>query len=137
MFIPSKTKYRKAFKGRIKGLAGNGYLLSNGDYGLKALGAARINSKQIESARRVIVKSLSKTGKIWIRIFPNIPVSKKPVDVRMGKGKGAIESWVFRVKPGKILFEVDGNVAADVARQALMKASAKLPIRCKFVMLED
>ncbi len=136
MFIPSKTKYRKAFTGRIKGNASNGFLLSNGDYGLKALACARINSRQIESARRVIAKSIGKVGKVWIRIFPDTPVSKKPIEVRMGKGKGAIEDWVFKVKPGKILFEIDGNVSVDIARQALLKAALKLPIKCTFVALD-
>ncbi len=137
MLIPAKTKFRKALKGRIKGNAGNGYTLSNGEYGLKALGAARINSKQIEAARRVISRTLSKTGKIWIKIFPSIPVSKKPIEVRMGKGKGSVEEWVMKVKPGKILFEIGGNVAPDLACEAFRKASAKLPVKCSVIFMDE
>ena len=137
MLIPAKTKYRKALKGRIKGNTGNGFILSNGEYGLKALSAARINSKQIEAARRVISRTLNKSGKIWIKVFPNIPVSKKPIEVRMGKGKGAVEEWVVRVKPGKLLFEVGGSVTKEIAFEAFRKASSKLPVKCRAVFMDE
>ncbi len=134
MFIPSKIKYKKRFKGKLKEKeATNGFMLSSGDYGLKAIISGKINPKQIESARRVISKHIGGGGKIWIRIFPDTPVSKKPVDVRMGKGKGAVEDWVFKVSPGKVLFEIGGNVSKIVAYQALTKASFKLSIKCKVV----
>ncbi|GHM58039.1 MAG: 50S ribosomal protein L16 [Candidatus Mesenet longicola] len=135
MFIPRKTKYKKIFKGRIKGNTKGGNNLVFGDYGLKAIDVARINSNQIEAARRTIVKVLrsnNKKFKLWIKIFPNIPVSKKPADVRMGKGKGSVEFWAFRVNPGRVLFEVS-NVPIDLVKIAFDKASSKLPVRCKFV----
>ena len=132
MLQPTRTKYRKAHKGRIHGFAGRGQLLNFGAYGLKAIEAERIISKQLEAARVALTRHMKRTGKVWLRVFPNIPVSKKPVEVRMGKGKGSPEYWVCRVKPGRILFEVDG-VSEEVAREALYKASAKFPIKCKFI----
>ena len=132
MLQPTRTKYRKAHKGRIHGHATRGATLNYGEYGLKALEPERIISKQIEAARVSLTRYMKRTGKVWLRIFPNIPVSKKPVEVRMGKGKGAPEYWACRVKPGRIIFEVDG-VTEDVAREALYKASTKLPIKTKFI----
>ncbi|UWI83164.1 50S ribosomal protein L16 [Wolbachia endosymbiont of Howardula sp.] len=133
MFIPKKSKYKKMFKGRIKGNAKGGSILSFGEYGLKALESSRIHSKHIETARRVISRTLKRSGKIWIRIFPDSPVSKKPVDVRMGKGKGSVEFWIFKVTPGRILFEISNDVPIQLAKLALEKATAKLPIKCKFI----
>jgi len=132
MLQPTRTKYRKAHKGRIHGLAGRAQLLNYGAYGLKALEAERVISKQMEAARVALTRHMKRTGKVWMRMFPNIPVSKKPTEVRMGKGKGSPEYWICRVKPGRILFEIDG-VSEEVAREALYKASAKLPIKCKFI----
>jgi large subunit ribosomal protein L16 len=132
MLQPTRTKYRKAHKGRIHGRAGRGEILNYGEYGLKAMQPERIVSKQIEAARVALTRYMKRTGKVWLRIFPNIPVSKKPTEVRMGKGKGNPEFWVCRVKPGRIIFEVDG-VDEATARIALYKASAKLPIKTKFI----
>ena len=132
MLQPTRTKYRKAHKGRIHGVASRGELLNYGSYGLKAIQPQRIASKQIEAARVALTRHMKRSGKVWTRIFPNIPVSKKPTEVRMGKGKGAPEFWVCRVKPGRILFEVDG-VSEILAKEALYKASAKLPIKTKFI----
>ena len=132
MLQPARTKYRKAYKGRIHGYASRGQILNYGAYGLKAMQPDRIMSKQIEAARVSLTRYMKRTGKVWLRIFPNIPVSKKPVEVRMGKGKGAPEFWVCRVKPGRIIFEIDG-VSESVARVALYKASTKLPIKTKFI----
>ena len=132
MLQPTRTKYRKAHKGRIHGNASRGELLNYGTYGLKAMEPERIVSKQIEAARVSLTRYMKRTGKVWLRIFPNIPVSKKPTEVRMGKGKGSPEFWVCRVKPGKIIFEVDG-IDEATARVALYKASTKLPIKTKFV----
>ena len=132
MLQPTRTKYRKAHKGRIHGHARRGESLNYGSYGLKALEPERVISKQIEAARVALKRFMKRTGKVWLRIFPNIPVSKKPTEVRMGKGKGAPEYWACRVKPGKIIFEVDG-VDEATARIALYKASTKLPIKTKFV----
>ena len=132
MLQPARTKYRKAHKGRIHGHAGRGEILNFGAYGLKAMEPERIISKQIEAARVALTRYMKRQGKVWIRMFPNIAVSKKPVEVRMGKGKGSPEYWVCRVKPGRILFEVDG-VTEAVAKVALYKASAKLPIKTKFI----
>ena len=129
---PARTKYRKAFKGRIHGKASRCDKLNFGEYGIKALQPDRIISNQIEAARVALTRYMKRTGKVWTRIFPNIPVSKKPTEVRMGKGKGTPEFWVCRVKPGRILFEVDG-VTESVAKVALYKASAKLPIKTKFI----
>jgi len=132
MLQPVRTKYRKAFKGRIHGKATRAAVLNYGAYGLKALEPERVIGKQIEAARVALTRYMKRTGRVWTRIFPNIPVSKKPTEVRMGKGKGNIEYYACRVKPGRIIFEVDG-VTEDVARIALYKASAKLPIKTKFI----
>ena len=132
MLQPARTKYRKAHKGRIHGKASRCHKLNFGEYGIKALQPDRIISNQIEAARVALTRYMKRTGKVWTRIFSNIPVSKKPTEVRMGKGKGTPEFWVCRVKPGRILFEVDG-VTESVARVALYKASAKLPIKTKFI----
>ena len=132
LLSPKKTKYRKQFKGRIHGSAKGNYSLNYGSYGLKALQPERITSRQIESARKAITRHLKRAGKLWIRIFPDVPVSKKPTEVRMGKGKGSVEHWICRVHPGRIMFEVDGVNIAD-ARKAMSLAAAKLPIKCKFV----
>jgi len=132
MIQPARTKYRKAHKGRIHGKASRCDKLNFGEYGIKALQPERITSNQIEAARVALTRYMKRTGKVWTRIFSNIPVSKKPTEVRMGKGKGTPEFWVCRVKPGRILFEVDG-VTESVAKVALYKASAKLPIKTKFI----
>ena len=132
MLQPTRTKYRKAHKGRIHGKASRGKILNYGAYGLKAMEPERIISKQIEAARVALTRHMKRTGKVWLRIFPNIPVSKKPTEVRMGKGKGAPEFWACRVKPGRIIFEVDG-IDEATARIALYKASTKLPIKTKFI----
>jgi len=132
MMQPARTKYRKAHKGRIHGKASRCDKLNFGEYGIKALQPERIVSNQIEAARVALTRYMKRTGKVWTRIFSNIPVSKKPTEVRMGKGKGTPEFWVCRVKPGRILFEVDG-VTESVAKVALYKASAKLPIKTKFI----
>ncbi|MDD9331750.1 MAG: 50S ribosomal protein L16 [Wolbachia sp.] len=132
MFVPKKSKYKKVFKGRIRGNAKGGSTLSFGDYGLKAMGSGRIQSKHIETARRVISRTLKRSGKVWIRVFPDTPVTKKPADVRMGKGKGSVEFWVFKVKPGRMLFEIN-DVPMHLAKLALEKAAAKLSFKCKFV----
>ena len=132
MLSPQKTKYRKQFKGRIHGNAKANYELNFGSYGLKAIQPERITSRQIESARKAITRCLKRAGKMWVRIFPDVPVSKKPTEVRMGKGKGSVEYWACRVHPGRIMFEVDGVDISD-ARKAMNLAAAKLPIKCKFV----
>jgi large subunit ribosomal protein L16 len=132
MLSPKKTKFRKAFKGRIHGLATSGAEVSFGTYGLKALEPARISARQIEAARRAITRHMKRAGRLWIRIFPDLPVSKKPAEVRMGSGKGAPEYWACRVKPGRVLFELNG-VTEDVAKEAFQLASEKLPIDVKFV----
>ena len=132
MLQPKRTKFRKQFKGRIRGRATSATTLDYGEYGLKALEPERITARQIEAARRAITRAMKRQGRVWIRMFPDIPVSKKPAEVRMGAGKGAPEFWACRVKPGRVLFEVDG-VKSDVAREALSLAAAKLPIRTKFV----
>lgn len=132
MLSPKKTKFRKAFKGRIKGFATGGTSINYGSYGLKALEPARVTDRQIEAARKTISRCMKRTGRIWIRIFPDVPVSKKPAEVRMGSGKGSPEYWACRVKPGRILFELDG-VPEDVAYKAFEYASAKLPIQTKVV----
>lgn len=136
MLLPSKTKYRKAQKGgkKITGVANSGCYLAFGMYGLKSLTAGRFKSNQIEAARRCISKNLKRDGKLWIRVFPQIPVSSKPAEVRMGSGKGAVSYWMCRVKPGLMLFEVDG-VPEQVAINALEKASAKLPFQTKVVKM--
>lgn len=132
MLAPKKTKYRKAFKGRIHGNAKAGTTVAFGTYGLKALEPARITARQIESARRAITRHIRRVGRVWIRIFPDVPVSTKPAEVRMGSGKGNPEYWVCRVKPGKIMFELDG-VVPEVAEKAFELAAAKLPIATRFV----
>jgi large subunit ribosomal protein L16 len=132
MLSPKRTKYRKAHKGRIHGNAKGGTDLNFGAFGLKALEPDRITARQIESARRAITRHMKRQGKVWIRVFPDVPVSKKPLEVRMGSGKGSPEYWVCRVKPGRIMFEVDG-VARKIAEEAFELAAAKLPIKTKFV----
>lgn len=132
MLFPKKTKFRKAFKGRIHGQAKGGTTLNFGAFGLKALEPERITSRQIEAARRTITRHMKRAGRVWIRIFPDVPVSKKPIEVRMGKGKGSPEYWVCRVKPGRIMFEIDG-ISMDLARRAFELAAAKLPIKTKFI----
>lgn len=132
MMSPKKTKYRKQHKGRIHGNAKGGFTLNHGSFGLKALEPERITARQIEAARRAITRNVKRTGRLWIRIFPDLPVTGKPAEVRMGKGKGSVEYWACRVKPGRIMFEIDG-VSEDLARLAFERASAKLPIKTKFV----
>jgi large subunit ribosomal protein L16 len=132
MLQPKRTKYRKAFKGRIHGVAKSGFTLNNGSHGLKALEPNRVTAREIEAARRALTREMKRIGKVWIRVFPDVPVSKKPIEVRMGSGKGAPEYWVARVKPGRILFEIDG-VPDAVARQALTLGAAKLSIKTKIV----
>ncbi len=129
---PKKTKYRKAHKGRIHGLAGNAAELSFGQFGLKAMSAGRLTARQIEAARRAMTRYIKRGGRIWIRMFPNVPVSSKPAEVRQGKGKGNPEFWIARVKAGRILYEMEG-VSEPLAREAMRLASAKLPIPTKFV----
>ncbi len=132
MLSPKRTKFRKAHKGRIHGLAKGGTSLNFGQFGLKALEPERVTARQIEAARRAITRAMKRAGRVWIRIFPDVPVSLKPAEVRMGSGKGAPEFWVARVKPGRVMFEIDG-VPADVAQAALTLGAAKLPIKTKFV----
>ena len=132
MLQPKRTKFRKQFKGRIHGVATSGVTLAFGQYGLKALEPERVNARQIEAARRALTRFMKRAGRVWIRVYPDVPVSKKPIEVRMGKGKGTPELWVARVKPGRILFEVDG-VPLDVAREALSLAAAKLPVKTRFI----
>ena len=132
MLQPKKTKYRKAHKGRIKGVATSATTLNYGTYGLKALEAERVTARQIEAARVAMTRFMKRAGRVWVRIFPDVPVSKKPTEVRMGKGKGSPEYFACRVKPGRILFEVDG-VSEQIAKEALYKASAKLPIKTKTI----
>lgn len=132
MLAPKRTKFRKAHKGRIHGKAKGGYELNFGSYGLKAVEPERITARQIESARRAITRHIKRQGRVWIRIFPDVPVSSKPAEVRMGKGKGTPEFWAARVHPGRIMFELDG-VPADVAKRAFELAAAKLPIKTRFV----
>jgi large subunit ribosomal protein L16 len=132
MLSPKRTKYRKAFKGKIHGNAKAGTEVSFGSYGLKALEPMRITARQIEAARRAITRHIRRVGRVWIRVFPDLPVSRKPAEVRMGSGKGSPEFWACRVKPGRVLFELDG-VAPDVAEKAFELASAKLPIQTKFI----
>lgn len=132
MLQPKKTKFRKAHKGRIHGVAKGGATLAFGSFGLKAMEPERITARQIEAARRCIARHVKRQGKVWIRIFPDVPVSKKPLEVRMGSGKGSPEFWAARVKPGRIMFELDG-VPKELAREALALAAEKLPIKTKFV----
>jgi len=132
MLVPKKTKYRKQHKGRIHGAAKGGSSLAFGAFGMKALEPDRLTARQIEAARRAISRHMKRQGKVWIRIFPDVPVSKKPLEVRMGSGKGSPEFWAARVKPGRIMFELDG-VSETIAREALELAAAKLPIKTKFI----
>jgi len=132
MLSPKRTKYRKAHKGRIHGLAKGGTDLNFGAFGLKAVEPGRVTARQIEAARRAISRHIRRVGRVWIRIFPDVPVSSKPAEVRMGSGKGSPEFWVCRVKPGRIMFELDG-VPAETAKEAFLLAAAKLPIGARFV----
>ena len=132
MLQPKKTKFRKMHKGRISGNAKGGFVLNFGSYGLKSLEPSRVTARQIEAARRAMTRHMKRAGRVWIRIFPDVPESKKPTEVRMGKGKGSVEFWAAKVKPGRMMFEIDG-VPVDVAREALSLAAAKLPVKCKFV----
>jgi large subunit ribosomal protein L16 len=132
MLSPKRTKFRKAFKGRIHGQSKGGFELNFGQFGLKAIEPDRISARQIEAARRALTRHMKRAGRVWIRIFPDVPITKKPVEVRMGKGKGAIELWAARVAPGRIMFEIDG-VSVELAREALSLAAAKLPIKTRFV----
>ncbi len=132
MLSPKRTKFRKAHKGRIHGDAKGGTELNFGAFGLKALSPERVTARQIEAARRAVTRHMKRAGRVWIRIFPDVPVSKKPAEVRQGKGKGTPEYWICRVKPGRIMFEIDG-VKEDIAREAFALAAAKLPLRTKFV----
>ena len=132
MLQPMRTKFRKAHKGRIHGLATSGATLAFGQYGLKAMEPERVTARQIEAARRALTRHMKRAGRVWIRIFPDVPVSKKPLEVRMGSGKGAPELWVVRIKPGRILFEVDG-IPVQLAKEALALAAAKLPIKTRFI----
>ncbi|MGE0096683.1 MAG: 50S ribosomal protein L16 [Alphaproteobacteria bacterium] len=132
MMSPKRTKYRKAFKGRIHGKAKGGASLNFGSFGLKAMEPGRLTARQIEAARRAVTRHMKRTGRVWIRIFPDVPVSTKPAEVRMGSGKGTPEFWMARVKPGRIMFEVDG-VTKEVANESLTLAAAKLPIKTRIV----
>ncbi|CTQ55693.1 hypothetical protein LP7551_04239 [Roseibium album] len=132
MLQPKRTKFRKQHKGRIHGLSKGGTDLNFGAFGLKALEPERVTARQIEAARRAMTRHMKRAGRVWIRIFPDVPVSSKPAEVRMGKGKGSPDYWACRVKPGRIMFEIDG-VSQDVAREAMRLAAAKLPIKCRFV----
>src|SRR5215217_5919274 len=136
MLQPKKTKFRKQFKGRIKGASKGGFALNFGSYGLKTMEPERITARQIEAARRAITRQMKRQGRVWIRIFPDVPVSSKPAEVRMGKGKGAVEYWAARVAPGRIMFEIDG-VEDEVAREALRLGAAKLPIKTRVVTRAD
>ena len=136
MLSPKRTKFRKQFKGRIRGLAKGGSDLNFGSHGLKAIEPERITARQIEAARRAMTRHMKRQGRVWIRIFPDLPVTKKPTEVRMGKGKGSVEFWAAKVKPGRIMFEIDG-VEEDVAKEALRLAAMKLPVKCRFVARED
>ena len=132
MLQPKKTKFRKQHKGRIHGKAQSGTKLNFGAYGLKARSPGRITSRQIEASRRAITREMQREGRVWIRIFPDVPVTKKPAEVRMGKGKGSVEYWVSRIHPGRILFEIDG-INEDIAKKALLLGAAKLPIKSLFI----
>ena len=132
MLQPKKTKFRKQQKGRLRGFATSGAKVSFGEFGLKATSRGRVTARQIEAARRAMTRYIKRGGKVWIRIFPDVPITKKPAEVRQGKGKGAVEFWAAKVKPGKIMFEIDG-VSVDLAKEAFSLASAKLPNETKFV----
>jgi len=136
MLSPKRTKFRKQHKGRIHGVAKGGSELNFGSYGLKAMEPERVTARQIEAARRAITRAMKRQGRYWIRIFPDVPVTKKPIEVRMGKGKGAPEFWAARVKPGRVMFEVDG-VPEPVAKEALRLAAMKLPVKSRVIVRED
>ena len=136
MLQPKRTKFRKQQKGRMKGLSGRGHQLSNGTFGIKALDATFITARQIEAARIAATRYMKREGQLWIKIFPDKPITKKPLEVRMGKGKGAVEYWAAVVTPGRILFEV-GGVPLDVAKEALRLAAQKLPVKTKFIIARD
>ena len=136
MLQPKRTKFRKMHKGRIKGQAKGGSDLNFGTYGLKALEPERITARQIEAARRAMTRHMKRQGRVWIRIFPDLPVTSKPIEVRMGKGKGSVDFWACKVKPGRVMFEIDG-VAEPIAREALRLAAMKLPIKTRTVVRED
>ena len=136
MLSPKRTKFRKQHKGRIHGEAKGGSDLNFGAYGLKAIEPDRINARQIEAARRAMTRHMKRQGRVWIRIFPDVPITQKPIEVRMGKGKGSPEYWAAKVKPGRIMFEIDG-VTEDVAREALRLAAMKMSVKCRIVVRED
>ena len=136
MLQPKKTKYRKVQKGRMKGNSGRGHLLSSGMFGIKSVDSNFLTSRQIEAARIAATRYMKREGQLWIKIFPDKPITKKPLEVRMGKGKGAVEYWAAVVKPGRILFEV-GGVPIEVAKEALRLAAQKLPVKTKFVIARD
>ena len=136
MLQPKKTKFRKQQKGRMKGLSGRGHQLSNGTFGIKALDATFITSRQIEAARIAATRYMKREGQLWIKVFPDKPITKKPLEVRMGKGKGAVEYWVAVCRPGRILFEI-GGVPLDIAKEALRLAAQKLPVKTKFLIARD
>ena len=136
MMQPKKTKFRKAHKGRIHGTASSGATLAFGQFGLKAMAPDRITARQIEAARRAITRHMKRQGRVWIRIFPDVPVSSKPTEVRMGKGKGSTDYWAAKVKPGRIMFEIDG-VGETIAREALRLGAMKLPVTTRVVIRED
>ena len=136
MLQPKRTKYRKAFKGRIKGASKGGTSLNFGSFGLKALEPERVTARQIEATRRAVTRHMKRQGRVWIRIFPDLPVSAKPIEVRMGKGKGSVDYWAAKVKPGRVMFEIDG-VTEAVAREALRLAAMKLPLKTRIVQRED
>lgn len=136
MLQPKRTKFRKQFKGKISGEAKGGFLLNFGTYGLKATEPERVTARQIEAARRAITRHMKRQGRVWIRIFPDVPVSSKPVEVRMGKGKGSVDYWAAKVKPGRVMFEIDG-VSEVVAREALRLGAMKLPVLTRVVIRED
>ncbi len=136
MLQPKRTKFRKMHKGRIKGEAKGGSTLNFGSYGLKAIEPERITARQIEAARRAMTRHMKRQGRVWIRIFPDTPITAKPIEVRMGKGKGSVDRWAAKVKPGRIMFEIDG-VADSIAREALRLAAMKLPVKTRTVVRED
>ncbi len=136
MLLPKRTKHRKQFKGRIHGKAKGGTDLNFGTYGLKSTEPERVTARQIESARRAMTRHMKRQGRVWIRIFPDVPVTAKPIEVRMGKGKGSIDRWVCKVKPGRVMFEIDG-VSEAVAKEALRLAAMKLPVKCRVITRED
>ena len=136
MLQPKRTKFRKQHKGRIHGNAKGGYEINFGSYALKATEPDRVNARQIEAARRALTRHMKRQGRVWIRIFPDVPVTAKPIEVRMGKGKGSVDRWVAKIKPGRIMFEVDG-VTEDVAMEALRLAAMKLSVKSRFVKRED